>query len=443
MNRRWAGAILALGWVCFLLYAYPGFTSPDSIQQLDEARAGAYTDWHPPAMAFLWRYVDKIWSGTFLMLVLQSSTFLVGTYALIARVLTPIRAAIAAVCIFLFPPVMTALAVIWKDSLMAGLLIAGTAALLSPKRGWRIAACVLIFVATAIRHNALAATLPIVVLLFTWRESWTGWRRYALAIAVWVAITGAASVLNRKLATGSEYAWHNSVALLDIAGTARFSKVQDDAELQALFAGINLPHPTGLAKRIRMLYTGDSHWQLTHGDDRVFDLPVLATIPDVKRAWFRALETYPRAFIYHRWRMFREVIGAGGHSIWASVWYGDEIPSRTPVQHAWVSALFAIRDSALFRVWIYLVLAIALLVMCRARLPLALLASGLVCEVSLAVAAPSADYRYSHWMIVTVVIAGVMIFVQRYRDARVARCRDGSVSHSGSSAPPADSPGSH
>lgn len=419
-QQRWAGAILALGLSCFLLVAYPGFTSPDSISQLTEARRGVYSDWHPPFMAFVWRYLDMLWSGTFLMLVLQSTTFLLGAYALLARTMVPKRAAVVAVCVLLFPPIFTPMAVIWKDSQMAGYVLAGTAALISPRLGWKLVGCVLLFVATAVRHNALAATLPIVFFLFTCR-GWAGWRRYLAATVVWAAITSTASFANKKLTTLPDYPWHNSVAYFDIAGTALFSHELDDAKLREMLDGVPLAIQTGIAKRLRYLYAPDAWWQLSHGEERVFELPRRDQLAGIPRAWKRLVTTYPRAFLYHRLLVFRELIGLARPPP-APVWYGQPAvtPSSTPMQYAWFSTLDALGGTPLFRVFIYLAVSFALLALCRARLPLALLASGLTIELSLLAAAPSSDYRYSHWMIVTTVVAGIMIFVQRYRAGRVA-----------------------
>jgi hypothetical protein len=122
-------SILAIGYVLFLVWAFPGFMSTDSQVQLLEARSGKYSDAHPPLMSAYWRLLDAFISGPILMLLLQSTLFLGGLYVIMKRVLSPKGAAIAASAILLFPPVMTTMAVIWKDSQMAGFLVAGAACL--------------------------------------------------------------------------------------------------------------------------------------------------------------------------------------------------------------------------------------------------------------------------------------------------------------------------
>ncbi|MDQ3340188.1 MAG: hypothetical protein M4D80_33950 [Myxococcota bacterium] len=413
--------VLGAGYLLFIIYAYPGFTSPDSIQQLDQARRSTYGDWHPPMMAVLWHYCDKIWTGTFLMLVLQSATFLVGVDGILRRFLTPTRAAIAAVLVLLFPPVMTTMAVIWKDSQMAGYVLAGTACMLSPRYRWKIVGCFLLFLATAVRHNALAATLPIVVILFVWRDSWTGWRRYALAFGVWIAITGAASVANKLVTDHKDFPWHNSVALFDIAGTVRFSNIKDDAKLVALLEGVPLYGRTRIAERVRKVYSPTGHYWLTHEPDRVFDLPSVEQMDSVKSAWLRIITKHPGAFIVHRMRVFRDALGASERDPAASVWHGDPFPESTTIQKHWVKAVLSIRKTFIFRVWIYFVLSLALIAMCRSRLPLAILLSGLTCELSLLAAAPSPDYRYSHWLVACTVVAGIIVFIERYRARDVGK----------------------
>jgi hypothetical protein len=344
--------VLGAGYLLFLIYAYPGFTSPDSIHQLDQARTGIYGDWHPPMMSVLWRYCDKLWAGPFLMLVLQSATFLVGVDGILRRFLTPTRAAIATVVTILFPPVLTTMAVIWKDPQMAGYVLAGTACMLSPRYRWKIAGCFLLFLATAVRHNALAATLPIVVVLFVWRDSWTGWRRYALAFGVWIAITGAASVANRLVTQHKDYPWHNSVALFDIAGTVRFSNVKDDAKLLVLLDGLPLAYRDQLAERFRKVYSPTGHYWLTHEPARVFDLPSVEQMDAVEDGWLRVITKHPGAFLVHRMRVFRDALGASEHEPFASVWLGDPVPASTAIQKSWAKALYSIRASFVFRVWI-------------------------------------------------------------------------------------------
>jgi hypothetical protein len=126
--------ILVIGWLVVVLYAFPGLMTVDSIQQLTEARASYYTDGHPPAMAWLWHFVDKVIAGPFGMLLLQTTAFLAGLYLLLERAMSPRRAAITASLMFVFPPILTPMAAIWKDCLMAGMFLLGITAMFDDRR---------------------------------------------------------------------------------------------------------------------------------------------------------------------------------------------------------------------------------------------------------------------------------------------------------------------
>jgi hypothetical protein len=106
--------ILVVGWLWFLVYAYPGYMSGDSIWQLAQARGTEeLSDWHPPMMAYYWRFLDAFVSGPILMLVLQSVLFLAGLYALFLRAMSKRAAAITAVVMLLLPHNIIVMAAIW------------------------------------------------------------------------------------------------------------------------------------------------------------------------------------------------------------------------------------------------------------------------------------------------------------------------------------------
>jgi hypothetical protein len=67
-------------------------------------------------------------------------------------------------------------------------------------------------------------------------------------------------------------------------------------------------------------------------------------------------------------------------------------------------------DTPLFRQWLYILVALLMLPLCRHYRDIAaLLASGLLVEASLFFVAPSTDYRYSHWTIVCTCVSLVML----------------------------------
>lgn len=425
-----ARVILVAAGLVLLAYAYPGLVTLDSVDQLGEARAGFYTDAHPPVMAVIWGVLDKIIAGPFLMLVLQGATFLAGLY-LIAKRFLPIRAAaITAALVTLFPPVMTPMAFIWKDSLMAGLLALGAGLLLSPCSRARNAALAVLWLATAVKYNAFCATLPLIVLLYD--------RKWFLNAAIWLAITITAMGVSSLLVDQKMYYWHSSLAIADIAGVVRFSDITDD-ELTMKVRGTPLVGDQDLRARIIAIYVTKDVQRLVAGDQRVWDLPVSGKVPApeahrdaIERAWKDLVFGDPCAYLHHRWVTFLDTIGVTyrTHSAvpprimkWRVFMTNLGLSVKTRgYQRKWSGAHgWLWRKTPLFRQWLYVVLAIIVIVAARRERKLvALLASGLVPEASLFFLAPSPDYRYSHWLIVVTCLCGALLIARRFKAASSA-----------------------
>jgi hypothetical protein len=425
---------LWFGWILFLIYCYPGYMSTDSVDQLLQARGEIPVhDWYPPVMSMLWRATDSIIAGPFPMLVIQSTTFLLGANAILRHVLRPRRAAALAVLVLLFPPVLTTMAVIWKDSQMAAFLLAGIAGLLSERKRWRVFGCMMLCLAGAQRYNALVATLPIVLLLFTWRPGASRVRRYALAIAVWVAITAVGFVSNRVFTEKETHAWHGSVALLDIVGTIRYAPKLTDEQVREHLAGLTINVTENLQFRFRRAYSTRMWFHLVNGEGRILETPLTAEDRAVvSHVWLDLVTTYPRAYLGHRMRVFQSAIGLDGEPPTAAYDGFTENPDQlemaehrakhSTLQQHWVSLIPELEHLVIFQAWAYLVLGMFLVVLGRrSRLVVAMVSSGLLNELGLIVVAPSVDYRYSHWLIVTVVIAGVLVFAMRFGAGRAAK----------------------
>ena len=100
-------AVLGIAWAVFLVYAFPGVMTQDSFDHLREARAGIYSDAHPPIINLVWKVSEQLVAGPFGMLIFQSVLLLAGLYAILGRVLAPRRAAWWTAGVFVSPPVLT------------------------------------------------------------------------------------------------------------------------------------------------------------------------------------------------------------------------------------------------------------------------------------------------------------------------------------------------
>jgi hypothetical protein len=428
--------VLGIAWLVVLIYAFPGQMTADTFEHLGEAREGVYTDGHPPVMNVIFWIAEQLSSVPVAIFVLQTLAFLAGLYALLRRTFAPPRAAWIASALFVFPPVMTPLAVVWKDSIMACGLVWGVAALLDARRNVRLAGLLALFLATAVRYNAFAATFPLVFLLFEWRTGMHWLKRYAIAFAAWLVITMAAFQLNAALVDQKMYYWHSSLAVHDIVGT--LDHVDDtlpDAELERLFAGTELLVHKDIHAHIRKLYTPKNFFKIVASDQAMWKLPVYGTEPApepqrdaIEHAWREVVTTYPRAYIAHRLAVMGGVLSFG-HRPSAVQRRAFDYPQTvidmgmsvraSALQHQLTSGLIVLEQTPLYRPWMYLALAFVMLAFTRRnRDVFALLASGIVLESTLVVLAPTPDYRYSHWMVVATCISITLLVARRAR-ARV------------------------
>ena len=432
-------AILLAGLAVFVLYGFPGYMSNDSCDQLLQARSLIFTDAHPPVMAAEWALLDAIIAGPLLMLVLQGALFLWGLAALLRGIVGPRAAALLAVALLLFPPVLTTMAVIWKDSQMAAYLLAGTAALLSPRRGIRLVGLALLTVACAFRYNAFAASVPLIGLLFEWRPGMRWWKRYAISGAMAVLSLAAAIGLNRAL-TSHHVAGADGVALADIAGVLNYGRDRSDDELREILRGVPLRTTTGIQARARSLFSARSAMAMFYGEGSLYANPLPIHHDAIARAWRQLVGEEWRAYLEYRGNGFRELLGLHEGYLWTPVWYQflGHPDLRTQVHHnAVVSGLqwlelqqvgYLAYETPLFRPYLYALLALALLITCcRDRLSLALIASGLLYELSYFPAANTVDFRYSHWMITATCVATVMILVRRLARGRSTAVATGPV----------------
>lgn len=424
--------ILVAGWLGLVLYAFPGLMTMDSIQQLQEARSHVFTDSHPALMAIVWSGLDRIIAGPFLMLVLQSVPFVAGLYLLLRRALSPRKAAVAAVLILWFPPVLAPMAVIWKDCMMAGFFLLGTAALLDDRRKVQIAGLVCFVIATSVRYNALAATLPLIVLLFRSFSHWL--KRYATALGVWLTVTLVAFGLNAAVTDKKMHIWESSLALMDIAGTlAETDGTIPDDQLRTTLAGTQILVDKDIHAAIRRQYSALDFEPLIAREGHLWDVPISGTVPApapqvaaIARAFWDVVTAHPAAYLRHRWHVFENVIALAPGPVQSPVMthryqYEDLLKMlglRKSPSHFqdWLGRRLVriARTTPLFRPWMYLVIALLLLPLAlRHRDVLALLLSGIGLEASLFVLAPTPDYRYSHWLVLCTCVAVVMLTARR------------------------------
>jgi hypothetical protein len=156
--------ILILGAINAILTFYPGSMSVDSWQQFQQAVSGSYDDVHPPIMAWVWRYLLWIKKGPEPMLFLHVGMFWSGLFLIWYQLIKQkCHSYLLIPFLGFMPTVLGMIGVIWKDiSLGSSLvLVVGLLGHQSKRTNIRkFLIVILLFYATAVRHNAVAMTLP-------------------------------------------------------------------------------------------------------------------------------------------------------------------------------------------------------------------------------------------------------------------------------------------
>ncbi|HEU0036466.1 MAG TPA: hypothetical protein VFQ53_37900 [Kofleriaceae bacterium] len=413
--------ILLIGWSVFAIYAFPGLLTADSFAQLDDARSGVFRDINPPLMAALWWAIDKVIAGPFPMLVLQSVTLVAGVHLIARRFVRERAAAICAVAVLLAPPVLAVESVIWTHSLFAGLALLGTGLVIDPRPRVRNAGIAVLALAGGLRDSAPVATLPLVVLVVGDQLGWEAWRRYGIAFAIWLGCTLAVCGANAALV---DEHWPSLLPAVDVAGTLAKADDLDPAHVRDLLDNADLVERDPQAYA-RAHYEAASGWGLALFALRAPMSDAQArTLVHARRTLIRE---QPGAYLRHRLDTYAVVLGLSGDA-WSKklvvthdyqepqLLAKANVPRGYTKLQGWIGeALDMLAKTPLFRPWLYVLLAIALVVAFRRDAVLrGLLASGLALELSLVYNAGAPDFRESHWLATTALVAAAIAIARRF-----------------------------
>lgn len=152
-------------WVAF----YPGFMSNDSIVQFGMSKSMNFNDWHPPVMAWVWSVVGVFFPGPSGMLAVHLALVLIAVYLWWDSYKDKPLSSLIFLIPFL-PWIINFVGVLWKDvGLAFSLLALSGLALKALTPSKALIAFILTFYAINLRHNAIFAVLPILILLgFRW-----------------------------------------------------------------------------------------------------------------------------------------------------------------------------------------------------------------------------------------------------------------------------------
>lgn len=407
-------AALAAFAACAWLF-WPGYVSFDTAHQWFQVRHGEFSDHHPPLMALLWRATEPLLPGPGGLLLVQLALWWSALAVAAASIFRDGRAQVAAVVLAgAAPPLFGLLGHVWKDVLLMAALALAAALMLAdaarPKarRGLLLAAAACLLAVAALRHNGLAAALPLLPWL-VWRAAAGRLRGLALLVptlAAALVLAVLAQLPARHPAVQRVEFWP-TLALWDLAAVS--------------VATGRMQVPQALRKGdvtvddLRPHLRPDNNVPLFAPD--LLKLSLLEPYDEVERqalrqAWLGLPWREPGAYAGHRWRLARIQVGlppAGlgpaqafspGH-----VALADNPPLAIPddaVRQGLARLLAGAAGHPLVAPWPWLLAALLLAALFwrrrarepRAWLGLALVASAWAYALPLAVLAASAELRY-------------------------------------------------
>ena len=455
MNRRAALLMSLFGLLAFSLTIYlcaPGYMAADSGGQLEQARSFEFVDDHPVLMALIWRYIDRVLPGPLGMLVFMNAMWWGGLAGLFWALPIPLPArAVGMLAVGFFPPVFSALPIVLKDGVMHGALLLGLACIVVPGRGYRArlaAGCALFILAIGLRHNALAAVWPFLMLPLLRLPVWSSrprWLRLLAAAGVSILLTcGIALGLKRSLAPiARETNFWQKVSIFDLAGMSlRTGQVLVDPEAHVLTPGM------GVAE-MRPLFSIDYGPRLYYctafgGHPCVTVFRVTQDPQELHRlsqSWFSAVLHHPGAYLAHRGAFARELLrmSPGRQIYYLGPGPRHPLAANYPLPERSLALLAFIDRQAHsfhFAPWLYLLLNSLVLPFALVRylrggsvLPLLFALSGLVYLLSVVVGAITPDFRYTAWMIVCAVLGIVSLLADWYARRSTVGTRAEALRH--------------
>lgn len=437
---------LAMATLVFLHFS-PGAMSFDSFYILAQARSGVFEDGHPPLLAAIWRLVERVVPGPAGMLVLNLALFY-GGLLLVFRwaahrygyVVAPVFVALG-----LSPPVVGILGVIWIDITMAGFFLASIGVFLTGHGSarWRTRLLSLLLSLTlatlglAVRHNGAAGAFPLLALFLLYQGRVRApWLRFAMAIGAAAGITlllfVGAKVLSNWAVDSHRHLWRSG-ALYDIAGVSYqertylfYPDVVGDNSLENVY---KLYSPCSFTPLVVGEQIHALPGQVTHKGE---PFHLSEANPELNQRllanWWEVIVRHPGGYLTHRYAVFNSLVSRSPCGSWSPVF--DRIdPNQMGITERMTrdSAYFdAVKSLALrslvFVPGAYLVVSLlavlpTLVFGLRRRndallLAAALYGSGLVHMIGLFFLAASADFRYSHWMIVTTTLGSGLVLLE-------------------------------
>lgn len=301
----WAGIVCFL-YVFLVSFWWPGILRPDSINQLTQAELGNLSDHHPPAMAFVWGYLNLIYAGSGSLLVFNLF-FFSGAVYLFGRSV-PSKWKLFFIAIPFLPPVFTYSGFVLKDVGFTFCFLFSISVLTFHTINrlkfsyFKLAILFLIlFYGTAVKYQAIFV-LPV---LSVWAAYCLDKYRFSIITLLksgilYGVLFFTVSIFNSYTVKTKDHSWQ-LVKLYDLAGMSLITHADliPDFNKNSNFSKVLL----------------EKHYNTTRVDEMVF--PSDAILKKGKNeeerdilwnTWFEAVKAHPHAYLSHRWQIMKNQI---------------------------------------------------------------------------------------------------------------------------------------
>ncbi len=288
-----ARVIICITIFFLFLFAYaPGGMSFDSVRQYEQALSGTFSKHHPPIMALIWRLFLFFQQGALPMLCFH--LLMLSVACLIMSELPSCNGKKQWLWLFLplLPQVYGNAGMIWKDVGMAFAFFLAFSLYLKYKMSRSrlcLGLCLLFcFYGLMVRHNAVAAILPVIFLLFFWHNQRRKWLKSAfMTIILSALILVSFSIINSFIAP-------------KISGSPLSFVMINEISVTSHLAGKNLfdkAHPAGNMKLDEIQrYPGHKGWDWYNNVNASRKLMI--------NNWLNVVIHYPIEYIQAKFKLF-------------------------------------------------------------------------------------------------------------------------------------------
>jgi len=427
--------LLAVAGFLFDMAAYyPGQMSFDTAYTWWQARGGESTDIHSPTLTQVWRILETRWHGPGTVFVLHDALFWGGLALIALGLRLRFPAAIALMLLLAFAPIVLILrAHVWTDVGVLGALLVVSGALSYYMRTlhvrWLLLSLLTGFYALGLRHNALPALLPFVVLavwlsLKASNATPTRLRTGAFSVLLIAVMLAGVQTINARV--DRRVPLWPPLAVFDLAA---ISIATDRLLLPSYSVGDGM-EVAELAEAFRPWAVNPLLENTRHGIHEPLAPWSDSELAGLRKAWLAAIVSYPREYLRHRAAVTAALVGTQSIELPSTLTFVDSeaqyrdnpaiAPNTSALHRVLMRVADRLRDTPALAAWPYLLIGVVVAPLAwrrrdqaSAKIALVMLVSAALYALPLSLLAPSAERRYLLWPCAAALVAVVLALSSR------------------------------